>query len=79
MERAVILGDGKLIQPEQLNLTLRAATSEATHLPLRTLEETEREAVKQALDYCKGNFSLAASRLGISRQTLYNKIKRYGL
>ena len=79
VERAVILGDGKLIQPEQLNLTLRAATSEATHLPLRTLEETEREAVKQALDYCKGNFSLAASRLGISRQTLYNKIKRYGL
>ena len=79
VERAVILGDGKLIQPEQLNLTLRAATSETTHLPLRTLEETEREAVKQALDYCKGNFSLAASRLGISRQTLYNKIKRYGL
>lgn len=79
VERAVILGDGKLIQPEQLNLTLRATTSETTHLPLRTLEETEREAVKQALDYCKGNFSLAASRLGISRQTLYNKIKRYGL
>ena len=78
MERAVILGEGRLILPEQLNLSVRTAQPEAATAP-RTLEETEREAVKQALDYCKGNFSLAASRLGISRQTLYNKIKRYGL
>ena len=79
VERAVILGEGRLILPEQLNLSARTAQTETPSPTPRTLEETEREAVKQALDYCKGNFSLAASRLGISRQTLYNKIKRYGL
>lgn len=46
---------------------------------VRTLEEMEMSAIRQALEQCRGNYSLAASRLGISRQTLYNKIKRYGL
>ena len=45
----------------------------------QTLEEMEREQIARAIRECEGNLSFVANRLGISRQTLYNKIKRYGL
>lgn len=44
-----------------------------------TLEEMERQVIKQALADNGGIQSATASQLGISRQTLYNKMKRYGL
>lgn len=44
-----------------------------------TLAEAEAGAVTRALDYHKGNISLAARTLGIGRNTLYRKIKEYNL
>lgn len=81
VERAVILCDAEVLQPEHLNLSERAvlAASAEEEKSIRTLEQLEVDALKQAIAQCKGNFSLAAARLGISRQTLYNKMKRYGL
>ena len=35
--------------------------------------------IEKTVKECEGNLSLVAVTLGISRQTLYNKIKRYGL
>ena len=46
---------------------------------VRTLEEMECQMIKSAMEKNEGNLSLVASQLGISRQTLYNKLKRYGL
>lgn len=46
---------------------------------LSSLAEMERERIEQAIIDERGNMSRVAARLGISRQTLYNKIKRYGL
>jgi DNA-binding NtrC family response regulator/predicted negative regulator of RcsB-dependent stress response len=43
------------------------------------LEETEREAVMRALEEAGGNRSRAARALGISRQTLYTKMSKYGI
>ena len=34
--------------------------------------------IEKTIRECEGNLSVVAARLGISRQTLYNKIKRYG-
>lgn len=82
LERAVILcgecENGKLPAPV-LHLADDERRSGEAEEQVRTLEEMEMSAIRQALEQCRGNYSLAASRLGISRQTLYNKIKRYGL
>lgn len=44
-----------------------------------TLEEMERRMIEQALADNGGILTATATQLGISRQTLYNKMKRYGL
>ena len=49
---------------------------EDTITPLVVLEQME---IKKALRICKGNMSKAASKLGISRNALYNKVKRYDI
>jgi DNA-binding NtrC family response regulator len=41
-----------------------------------TLDEVEREHIRRTLDRCHGNLTQAAELLGITRQTLYNKMKR---
>ena len=43
-----------------------------------TLDEVEAEHIRRAIDRCHGNMKLAAEQLGITRQTLYNKMKRMG-
>ena len=52
------------------------------HLPARLdfqKEKTEKEVVIKALEQCKFNKTDTASSLGISRKTLFNKMKKYGL
>lgn len=44
-----------------------------------SLEDSERELMREALERCGGNRKVAASQLGISERTLYRKIKEYGL
>lgn len=41
-----------------------------------TLDEAEAEHIRRAIDHCHGNLTKAAELLGITRQTLYNKMKR---
>jgi two-component system, NtrC family, response regulator HydG len=45
----------------------------------RSLEQIEREAILTALEAAGGNKSEAARRLGITRKTLHNKLKLYGV
>ena len=42
-----------------------------------TLDEVEAEHIRRAIDRCHGNMKLAAEQLGITRQTLYNKVKQF--
>jgi transcriptional regulator with PAS, ATPase and Fis domain len=44
-----------------------------------TLAEMEKRAIAESLRKNSHNISLAAARLGITRQTLYNKMVKYGL
>ena len=45
----------------------------------RTMEDIEREAIRQALAEVDGNRRRAAERLGIGERTLYEKLKRFGM
>lgn len=82
IEKALIIADGPMLDGRSLNLpaaqnaapVTKAAAPDAT-----TLEEMEYQMIKAAIDKFSGNLSLAANQLGISRQTLYNKMKRFGL
>lgn len=41
-----------------------------------TLDEIEKDHIRSTIDHCHGNLTQAAELLGITRQTLYNKMKR---
>ena len=43
-----------------------------------SLDDMEKDHIRRAIDRCHGNLSQAAELLGITRQTLYNKMKRLG-
>ncbi len=77
IEKAVILGECDILGPVDFPLAARPLSPE-TEEPLN-LEELEKNAVQSALDRYMGNISMAAKKLGISRPTLYKKIKKYGL
>ncbi len=67
--------EGEMIAP-LLHLTPPPGTS-LQSLPPRTLKEGEREQIRRALAESKGNKSLAARILGISRKALYAKMREY--
>lgn len=78
IEKAVILSDGGMIAAEDIdggNQTRREKPLEE----VQTLDEMESRMIEKTIKECEGNLSVVAARLGFSRQTLYNKIKRYGL
>ena len=76
MEKAVIMCDGSDIMPEHLQIYVARNSVKTT---ATTLEDVERNVIAEAIASCGGNLTMVAQRLGITRQTLYNKIKRYGL
>ncbi|MBP2834152.1 sigma-54-dependent Fis family transcriptional regulator [Aquimarina sp. U1-2] len=75
IERAVILSEGNVLKPTDFLLSKN--TDLALSAKPETLDEMERIMIQKALDTHQGNHSAAASQLGISRQTLYNKIKKF--
>ena len=75
VEKAVIMCDRQVLTPE--DFLFKSEPSEMA--PLETLEDMEREMIRKALVRHEGNLSAVASRLGITRQTLYNKMKKFNL
>lgn len=76
IEKAVIICDGNSIPAEMFQLVQK---TEIQQTEASTLEEMEKAMIRKALDKCEGNLSAVASQLGITRQTLYNKMKKFGL
>jgi two-component system, NtrC family, response regulator HydG len=76
IEKAVIISEGTSIPAELFQLPRRA---EMPDTAASTLEEMEMRMIRKALDKCHGNLSAVAVQLGITRQTLYNKMKKFGL
>lgn len=76
IEKAIIISDNALLAAELFQLPKRTDMPEAA---ASTLEEMEMQMIRKTLDKCNGNLSAVAVQLGITRQTLYNKMKKYGL
>ncbi|WP_438710527.1 sigma-54-dependent transcriptional regulator [Aquimarina muelleri] len=74
IERAVILCEGNVLKPTDFLLSKNSVPS--LDKSPETLDEMEQMMIQNALDKNNGNYSAAANQLGISRQTLYNKIKK---
>ena len=74
MERAVILSEEQGLKPSDFFLNSAAISSFDSFAG--SLEEMEALLIEKTLKDCEGNYTLAAERLGISRQTLYNKMKK---
>ncbi|SEF39906.1 sigma-54-dependent transcriptional regulator [Parabacteroides chinchillae] len=74
IEKAVIICEGDTLDSNDFDFPRKKETQTKE---ITTLEEMEYNMIKNAMDKFGGNLSLVANQLGISRQTLYNKIKRY--
>jgi len=76
IERAVVLGDGEVIQPEDLPHNI-CKGGKVIPAPLGSLEQMEADYIIRVLRQTGWNKSDAAKILSITRQTLDNKISKY--
>jgi hypothetical protein len=80
IQRAVLLCEGNEIDAADFSIaSVRNEAGDAQDTNFTLLEGVERNAISQMLKETGGNKVETAKRLGIGRQTLYNKIKAYGL
>jgi DNA-binding NtrC family response regulator len=77
IQRTVLMSEGAQIDERDLSITAVTAAKQTPELTL--MEAMERNAILQMLKETNGNKLETAKRLGIGRQTLYNKIKIYGI
>jgi two-component system response regulator HydG len=87
VERGVVLSRGEyldekelsILMPETGSLPPLAAAPLAGGAEHPSLETVERETILKALDAAQGNKSEAARRLGITRRTIHQKLRKYGV
>jgi DNA-binding NtrC family response regulator len=75
LARAVILSEDKQVRFDQLGNLNGSASSGAT----LNIEENEKALIQKALLTNKGNVTRASADLGIDRNALYRRMKKYGL
>jgi two-component system response regulator AtoC len=87
IERATALGDGKIIDvpdlpPAIVNGSAPSGDGQISHqssLSSTDLEDIERATIQRVFDQVNGDKVVAGKMLGISRATLYRKLKRYNI
>lgn len=77
IERAVLMGGERLVTSDFSSQP--GAESEVERHIRGTLADTELSAIEQALERTNGNHTAAARILGVTRQTLYRRMAKYGL
>ena len=80
VKRAVIMADGNQISLEDLELPSEAEHETPQPFNLREVrEQAESQAIVRALSRTDSNVSKTAELLGVTRPTLYNLMKKYGI
>lgn len=78
VEKAVILCDSDVLKPDDFFMSYQSQQTDHQERP-RTLAEIEKQALLTALDKNSGSILKAARELGLARQTMYNKIRKFNL
>jgi two-component system response regulator HydG len=79
IEHAVVLAKASVVEAVDLPPLLTGSGAQASAAPRKTITETEARLLREVLEECNWNKTEAALRLGISRSTLYEKIRKYQL
>jgi len=80
VERAVIMSESQVLEPQDFFLTQREDDSQDTiSTSNMNLEETEKMLIRKVIDKHGGNISRAAKELGLTRASLYRRIEKYGI
>lgn len=79
VERAVIMSESNVLQPEDFLLKQEVGDSEQVKFDDYNLEEVEKMVLRKALKKHEGNISKAADELGLTRASLYRRMDKYGL
>jgi len=81
IQAALLMAEGRPLRVEDLPPAVRGTGAQSVESPglAEVLAQVERRVIQQALQAEGGNHSRTARRLGITRQTLLNKIQVYGL
>lgn len=77
IEKAVILSDSSILGPS--DFSFNTSSKGVSDNGNTTLEEMEKRLISESIKKHDNNLSTVASKLGITRQTLYNKLKKYDL
>jgi DNA-binding NtrC family response regulator len=77
IEKAVILSDKKELTPD--DFFFKPVMPGMNDFIEGTIDEMEQKMILKVIQKCGSNLSAAAEQLGITRQTLYNKMKKYNL
>ena len=78
IEHAFVMGEGPVLDAADLTPELRGEAPVTDPLE-ETIEQDERQRILSALNQCGGKRGATAEQLGISRSTLWRKIREYGL
>ena len=79
IEKAVIYSETELIRAEDIQIRASELMEEKPVKSAETLEKAEEQVIRAALKKHNGNLTLVAKALGISRPTLYKRLKDYGI
>ncbi len=79
IERAVLLSQGEQLESFDLALQRPGQPGDPVVAGPRSLDDVERDAIREALARFDGSVSLAAKSLGVSRSALYRRLQRYGI
>ena len=79
IEKAVIMSDNEIIGKDDLQINGSQLVEVKTTTQNVTLEDAEEQVIRAAMKKYNGNLSLVAKALNISRPTLYNRLKKYGI
>lgn len=79
IEKAVIMSDNEIIGKDDLQINDSQLVNSQNVAQNVTLEDAEEQVIRNAMKKYNGNLSLVAKALNISRPTLYNRLKKYGI